>query len=126
MVGRGGYTHEKGIIVFLNELRARGWKTINLKGTAPDGIAIKDNMVAAVEVITYDDSTSQSYNVRMKKDRYFMFDDVFFRLLKRNDEQANIENERVYNIARKKKLEQKINEKWDKYGVQSKKRIKQD
>jgi len=87
--GSASYEHEKGVSDFLKQLSQKGWKTINLKRKSPDGIAIKNNEIVAVEVITYK-SNKTRYNrgnkARQKKEDYFMFDDVFVKFINRNKE----------------------------------------
>ena len=63
------------------------WKTINLKGKSPDGIALKDNKMVAIELLgyTYRKGKGKHYSkgVNLKKEDYSMFDDVFVRTFKR-------------------------------------------
>jgi len=77
------YTHKIAIVDYLKELEKEGWKTINLKGKSPDGIAVKDGKVVAVEVMTYKKHSSRKYLTNQKKSDYFMFDDVLIRFIER-------------------------------------------
>ena len=115
MPKRGKYSHEKGVVDFLSELREQGWKTINLKGKSPDGIAVKDNKIVAVEILTKDKYSSGGYHKGGKKSDYFMFDDVFIRVIERD--KYNDDSERVFQLARKQRTEEKIDEVWNKFEV---------
>ena len=50
MVGRGNQPHEDKLEEVLEDLRRKGFRTINLYGRSPDGIAWKDGRITAVEI----------------------------------------------------------------------------
>jgi hypothetical protein len=114
------YQHEKAVLDYLAELSSKGWKTIRLGKRSPDGIAVKDNRVVAVEIIIKNTDGKYRATDTTKRDDYFMFDDVF---IKKFDRDSNIEKQRIeyenrlYSSIRKKRDEEKINEAWDRYGV---------
>jgi hypothetical protein len=66
----------------LDELRNLGFRTIDLKGRIPDGIAVRDGKIIAVEVLTRfrDKRGHVKFNggttIERKKHDYAMFDEV--------------------------------------------------
>ena len=86
MASTGGYTHEKELEQYLEEFKKAGWKTINLKGFTPDGIVVKNNFVAAVEIITLDNDESPHSRDMDKRYTYRMFDKVFIKKVYRDKE----------------------------------------
>ena len=51
MPKRGGKEHEEALERVLNSLKENGWKAFSLDGKSPDGIAVKDNEIIAVEIL---------------------------------------------------------------------------
>lgn len=51
MAKKGGIQHEKTLQSYFQELESNGYKTLNLEGKCPDGIAIKDGKIYAVEIL---------------------------------------------------------------------------
>jgi len=95
MSKRGSLEHEEKVKEFLKELESDGWRTINLNAKSPDGIAIKDGKVCAVEILKkikterknpesikahgrYVWRFSGGYTMNAKRQIYDMFDDVLF------------------------------------------------
>ena len=84
----GDTQHEQVLEIYLKELEQMGYKTINLKGKSPDGLAIKDNKIIAIEVLSsYYNKKHRGWNTKrtkkQKKELYSMFDDVFIRTFKK-------------------------------------------
>ena len=81
------YQHKKAVVVYLEELRNKGWKTINLKGKSPDGIAVKDNKIVAIELLGTTHRNGKgwhsNYSISQKKSDYSMFDEVVVKTFKR-------------------------------------------
>jgi hypothetical protein len=76
------------IMDYLSELEQQGWKTINLQGKSPDGIAIKGDKIIAVEVLVKcRNGLNNSASETKKKRDYSMFDDVFIKKVKRAKEE---------------------------------------
>jgi hypothetical protein len=116
-MARGSYQHEKALVDYLAELSSQGWKTINLKGLSPDGIAMKDNQIVAVEILIK--GKDGKHSARNKRDAYFMFDNVFVKTIERDSdfEKKRIEQENnMFKRLMSEKETEKINKKWDKYG----------
>ena len=86
MSRRGNYTHERTLELYLDEFRKDGWRAIDLKGICPDGIVVKDNFVAAVEIITLSENDSYYDGDRNKRELYRMFDKVFIQRVYRDKE----------------------------------------
>ena len=78
------YEHKKAVKNYLEELNLKGYKTINLKGKSPDGIAVKDNQIYAVEILLRNNS-SKYHSTSMKRNDYFMFDGVLIKRIKKED-----------------------------------------
>lgn len=80
MPQRGNILHEEKLKETLNKMEKDGWKTIDLKGKSPDGIAVKDNKIIAVEILgaTYRSGKGwhKNWSYKGKKEQYSMFDDV--------------------------------------------------
>lgn len=89
MASRGSLQHRKAIIDYLAELERKGYRTINLNALSPDGIAVKDGKIIAVEVLLANCSHSGRMTAGKKRDRYFMFDEVFVKKVGRNPERDN-------------------------------------
>lgn len=92
---KGSQEHENEVQRFLDELKKDGYKVINLNGKSPDGIAVKNGKIFAVEVLkkikterkNYDSSMhhgryihrfSGGFTMAQKRSTYDMFDDVLF------------------------------------------------
>ena len=84
--------HKEAVVNYLKQLENEGWKTINLKGKSPDGIAIKNNKIVAIELLGYTYRNGKGWHsnktIKNKKSDYSMFDDVFIKSFKRNEEDA--------------------------------------
>lgn len=91
----GSLEHEKTLEEKLTQLEKEGWKTINLHGKSPDGIAVKDGKIVAVEILKKIRIRLGPSNVRKgkgkmrwkyvgghtlagKRSNYDMFDDIIF------------------------------------------------
>ena len=91
----GSPEHEMTLEKKLLELEKEGWKTINLHGKSPDGIAVKNGKIAAVEILKKVRMRLGPSNVKKgkgktrlkyvggvtltnKRSNYDMFDDVIF------------------------------------------------
>ena len=87
--------HETELERYLKELEEKGYKTVNLHGKMPDGIAIKNGRIFAVEILgkqkterkNYDSKTHHGRYVTrfyggitltQKRNNYRMFDEVLF------------------------------------------------
>lgn len=77
--------HRRAFLEYLDELEKDGWKVIDLQNKSPDGIALKDNKIVAVEIIL--SSQTGKYTSKTKKKEYSMFDDVLVRIVKREPDQ---------------------------------------
>jgi len=92
---KGKEKHEKALQEKLKELETEGWKVINLHAKSPDGIAVKDEKIVAVEILQriktarhnpeqqkkkgyWNVKYASGYTLANKKSDYDMFDDVFF------------------------------------------------
>jgi len=95
MPKKGGEKHEIVLESKLKKLNEEGWKTINLHGKSPDGIAVKNNKIYAVEILQkirverknpiiikrkgrWKSKYAGGYTLASKKSNYDMFDDVIF------------------------------------------------
>jgi len=78
--------HEKRLKEVLSELRREGYRTLDLERKCPDGIALKDGKIFAVEILgkkyKKGHGWTNRYSVRAKKSIYHMFDDVIIRTFK--------------------------------------------
>ena len=83
----GSVQHEIELVNELQKLHNDGWKVINLRGLSPDGIAVKDGKVVAIEVLGADYRKGKgwrhSWTYKDKKERYSMFDDVIIKVFHR-------------------------------------------
>lgn len=85
--------HEETIRQKTNELKNEGWHVVILNGKVPDAIAVKDNMIVAIEVLPKKDIMrqpdwynkayrkmydGQTYTMAMKRVNYKMFDGIMF------------------------------------------------
>ena len=77
--------HRRAFLEYFDELEKDGWKVIDLQNKSPDGIAVKDNKIVAVEIIL--SSQTGKYTSKTKKKEYSMFDDVLVRIVKREPDQ---------------------------------------
>ena len=86
MARRESKEHEINLVDELSKLRQDGWKVINLKGLSPDGIAVKDGKIIAIEVLGMNYKKGKgfchSWTYKDKKERYSMFDDVIIKTFK--------------------------------------------
>ena len=84
MVNHGAKQHQNLIAETVLELREKGYHAININGTAPDAIAIKDNKIYAVEILLITHIPKKGWKhltvVKNKRERYSMFDDVIFKV----------------------------------------------
>ena len=86
MAQRGNYTHERTLELYLEEFKKDGWRVVNLKGCTPDGIVVKNNFVAAVEILTLSENDSPYSRDMKKREQYSMFDKVFIRKVYRDED----------------------------------------
>ena len=86
MARRESIEHEIKLVDELKKLMLDGWKVINLRGLSPDGIAVKDGKVVAIEVLGVQYKKGKGYchnwTYKSKKERYSMFDDVIIKTFK--------------------------------------------
>lgn len=77
---RGSQEHEDTLLQFVEELRAEGYRVILLQEKSPDGIAVKDDKIYAVEALgfTYVKGVGKRRNWtwNQKRETYSMFDDL--------------------------------------------------
>jgi len=75
--------HEETLKEFLEELRERGYNVIDLERKSPDGIAVKDNKIYAIEVLGTQKKKGKGnhkkWTYRGKRKEYDMFEDVLFK-----------------------------------------------
>ncbi len=74
----------------IEELRGNGYKVIDLENKSPDAIALKDNKLYAVEVLSkqYDMKRGRwkkKFTIKKKKEIYHMFDGLIIRTFKLNN-----------------------------------------
>lgn len=91
----GNKKHENALNELIKKLEDEGWRIVNLHGKSPDAIAVKDNIIAAVEILKrikserknpdlakkkgkFKWSFAGGYTLASKKSNYDMFDDVIF------------------------------------------------
>jgi hypothetical protein len=88
LVNHGSEKHQRLIVETIEQLENLGYTAINLKGVAPDGIAIKDNKIYAIEVLLINHIPKKGWkhlkSVRNKRERYKMFDDIIFKISDRD------------------------------------------
>jgi hypothetical protein len=112
------YQHEKELQIYLDELRSQGWRTIRLSNKSPDGIAVKDNWVVAIEILISGYNGLHHSSAKNKCEDYSMFDEIFVRRIKRSKDRL-IERKdfeyKAYALARKQKDEEKIKDSWSKW-----------
>src|SRR4030042_4870660 len=77
------YQHEKELLEYLDELRSQGWKAVRLNSKSPDGIAVKDNRLVAIEIIIQNNAGKYYIDTNKRSD-YSMFDEVFIRKIKKS------------------------------------------
>ncbi len=99
MAKRGSEGHEKKVKEYLSKLEKEGYKVINLNAKSPDGIAVKDGKVFAVEILKKIKTErknpesirkhgktvwrfSGGFTMKAKRSIYSMFDDVLFETYK--------------------------------------------
>lgn len=107
--------HQKILYKLLNDLDAQGFHTIDMTGCVPDAIAVKDNKIYAIEVLTrtgseHNNNTDQ-FNIRKKEVKYnlYGYDDIIFKAINKKiwlkehpNEDIQIEQEYERDIERKK------------------------
>jgi len=75
--------HEKALMECIEELKAKGYRVIDLERKSPDAIAIKDNQIFAVEVlgIRYRKGKGwgKTWTPKAKETIYHMFDGILFK-----------------------------------------------
>jgi len=92
---KGSLKHEEKVKEFLKKLEFEGWRVINLNAKSPDGIAVKDGKICAVEILKkiktlrknpitaakkgkYVWRFSGGFTMTQKRSIYSMFDEVLF------------------------------------------------
>ena len=70
-----GRLHQKLLYEILDDLKKQGFHTIDMTGCIPDGIAIKDNEIFAIEVLTKNgthkyDRQHFNYHIEQKEIKY--------------------------------------------------------
>ena len=116
MAHGGSRQHKKAIWDYIEELRAQGYKAINLNNFSPDGIAVKDGKLFAIEVLI---TNGKKYVTNAKKNQYSMFDEVLVKKIPRDkffEKKLKAEEDKIYTRVKKIKEEEEINEAWNKYG----------
>ena len=73
--------HRKEVLKYFKELEKEGWKVIDLQNKSPDGIAVKDNKIVAVELLLKK-NIKETYK-GFKSREYSMFDDILIKRVKR-------------------------------------------
>ena len=87
--------HRMAVTKYLEELKKDGFKVIDLQNKSPDGIAVKDNMIYAIEVLLELNKKNRA-KINRKKREYFMFDNILFKVVERkpvNCDKQGWENE---------------------------------
>jgi len=78
-----GRLHQKVLYKLLKKLEDQGFHTVDMTGCIPDGIAVKDNKIYAIEVLTigYGDNMHHSVVINKKK-RYALrgYDDTIVKI----------------------------------------------
>jgi len=64
--------HEREVALFVEKLNKEGWTCISLSGIKPDAIAVRGNLIFAVEIL------ADSGNKAKKRKDYARFDGVLF------------------------------------------------
>ena len=99
MPQKGSVEHEKKLEEKLRQLEDEGWRTINLQAKSPDGIAVKDGKICAVEILKkikvrasgnrrgkgkgkFRWKYAGGFTMANKRSNYDMFDDVIFDVYK--------------------------------------------
>ena len=76
-------THELTLKNYIEELKSQGYKAFDLNRKCPDGIAVKDGKVYAIEVLGTQKKKGKGnhrkWTFRGKRKEYYMFDDVLFK-----------------------------------------------
>lgn len=79
-------THEAVLKNFLTELKEKGYTVIDLERKCPDGIAVKDGKIYAVEVLGRKHVKNKGFarktTPQMKREIYHMFNDVLIKEFK--------------------------------------------
>lgn len=95
MPNTGSLVHEKVLELKLKQMQKDGWRVVNLHAKSPDGIAVKDGKIVAVEILKrlkterrgfeqikkhgkYVYRFSGGATLTSKRANYDMFDDVIF------------------------------------------------
>jgi hypothetical protein len=90
----GKTMHEQRLEDTLKEFEKQGYRTINLGGKSPDGIAFKDNKIIAIEVLGCTHRTGKgwhkNFTVKKKKEQYSMFDDVYITTFRRRNNNESL------------------------------------
>lgn len=99
----GKELHEQKLVEFKRDLEKEGWRVILLEGKSPDGIAVRDGKICAIEVLgkrltgtgkykgKYKTEGKVRYSWRLeggftfaaKRRIYSMFDDILFCVYKK-------------------------------------------
>ena len=82
MRNRQSLQHRIAVTDYLKELESDGYIVIDLQNKSPDGIAVKDNKIYAIEVLL-DLNKNNRAKINRKKKEYFMFDDILFKVVER-------------------------------------------
>ncbi len=83
MTGKGSEKHEERLKEVIKQLREDGFRVIDLEAKCPDGIAVKNNKIYAVEVLgrkyIKGKGWKNKFTIKSKKETYSMFDDVIIK-----------------------------------------------
>ena len=93
---RNGHSlqHRQEVLKYFDELEKQGWRVIDLQNKSPDGIAVKDNKIVAVELLLKK-NPKETYR-GFKSREYSMFDQVLIKVVERkpvNCDKQGWENE---------------------------------
>jgi len=76
----GSIEHERVLRETIEKLERDGWRVIRLDGKSPDAIAIRDDVVMAIEILTARHRPGKgwhkSWSIKGKLRAYSMFDKV--------------------------------------------------
>ena len=78
--------HQEVLMETINELKNQGYNAIDMTGCIPDGIAVKDNKIYAIEVLILKGSSNENKQwanhpvIKRKQIKYKAFDDTLFKI----------------------------------------------
>jgi hypothetical protein len=78
--------HQDVLTETVKELKEQGFNAIDMTGSIPDGIAVKDNKIYAIEVLIIKNLSNEDENwsshplVQKKRIKYASFDDIVFKI----------------------------------------------